>query len=53
MIPRFSWKVRIMAVPKGIVRIYATYSVVAMIEPYGTSLYHILDKVVPAINMLG
>ena len=24
-----------------------------MIEPYGTLLYHIPDKVVPDINMLG
>ena len=24
-----------------------------MIEPYGASLYHIPDKVVPDINMLG
>ena len=24
-----------------------------MIEPYGASLYHVLNKVVPNINMLG
>ena len=42
-----------MTFPKGIVRIFATCSAVPMIEPYGTSLYHIPDKVVPTINMLG
>ena len=53
MIPIFSWKVRNMTFPKGIVTISATCSSVLMIEPYGALLYHIPDKVVPAINMLG
>ena len=42
-----------MTFPKGIVRISATCSSVPMIKPYGASLYHIPDKVVPTINMLG
>ena len=42
-----------MTFPKGIVKIFVTCSSVPMIEPYGASLYHILDKVVPSINMLG
>ena len=42
-----------MTFPKGIVRISTTYSLVPMIQTYGASLYHIPDKVVPAIDMLG
>ena len=53
MIPRFSRKVRNMTFPKGIVRISVTCSSVPMIEPYRALLYHIPNKVVPAINMLG
>ena len=54
MIPRFSLQVSEHDLPQGLCENICDLLISSyMIEPYGASLYHIPDKVVPAINMLG